>query len=104
MYKLVNIETGETVTMAEEPVVFGGPWGALDENGNPTHEWVEVVPTAEDVRQEKFDAINSEYQPKLAKMRDTLATLQVNGLDETKLKAAYAAMSAAYKAELAAVK
>lgn len=104
MYKLVNTSTGETVTTAEEPVVFGGPWGAVDADGRPTHEWQEVVPTAEDIRQEKFDVINSEYQPKLAKMRDTLATLQMNGLDVTKLKAAYAAMSAAYKAELAAVK
>lgn len=104
MYKLVNIETGETVTMSEEKVQFGGPWGALDKEGNPTHEWQEVVPTADEIKQEKFDAINAEYQPKLAKMRDTLATLQVNSLDTTKLKAAYAAMSAAYKAELAAVK
>ena len=104
MYKLINIETGETVTTSEEKVQFGGPWGALDSEGKPTHEWQEIVPTAEELRQEKFDAINSEYQPKLAKMRDALATLQVNSLDTAKLKAAYAAMSAAYKAELAAVK
>lgn len=104
MYKLVNIATGETVTTAEEKVQFGGPWGELDAEGKPTHEWVEVVPTADDIKQEKFDAINSEYQPKLAKMRDALATLQINGLDTTKLKAAYAAVSAAYKTELAAVK
>ena len=104
MYKLINVSTGETVTMAEEPVVFGGPWGAIDAEGKPTHVWVEVVPTADDIKQGKFDAINAEYQPKLAKMRDTLATLQVNSLDTAKLKAAYAAMSAAYKTELAAVK
>ena len=104
MYKLVCLETGETVTTAEEKVQFGGPWGALDDKGNPTHVWQEVVPTADDIKQGKFYAINSEYQPKLAKMRDALATLQMNGIDTTKLKAAYAAMSAAYKAELAAVK
>ena len=104
MYKLVCLETGETVTTSEEKVQFGGPWGALDTEGKPTHEWVEIVPTADDIKQKKFDEINAEYQPKLQKMRDTLATLQVNSLDTTKLKAAYAAMSAAYKAELAAVK
>ena len=104
MYALKNIETGDVVFTSDNKSVFGGPWGALDAEGKPTHEWVEIVPTADEIKQEKFDAINAEYQPKLAKMRDTLATLQVNSLDTTKLKAAYAAMSAAYKAELAAVK
>ena len=103
MYKLVNIETGETVTTAEAKVQFGGPWGALDAEDKPRHVWEEIIPTVYDLRQEKFGMVNNKYQARLAKMRETLAIMQAQGLDTAALKASYAAAMVAYKAELADV-
>lgn len=62
-YKLIHRDTGEIVTYCDDnTVVFGGPWGAYDEEGKPYYIWVENIPeppTPEQIQKALTDAVQA---------------------------------------------
>jgi hypothetical protein len=64
LYKLVHKDTGEIATYGDDnTVIFGGPWGRYDDEGNPYYIWVENLPAPEELKAEKINALNAEYIP-----------------------------------------
>ena len=58
------------------------------------------VPTAEELRQQRFAEVNWEYQDKLRKLRDTINALEAQGKSTDKIKAQYTQVIDDYKTAL----
>lgn len=62
-YKLVcttgghNYSAGQVLTQSSEKHTYGGPWGVMQQEGSA--EWVENVPTAEEIAQSTLSALES---------------------------------------------
>ena len=59
--------------------------------------------TAEEIKKQKYNEINWQYQDKLRKLRDSLAALTLQGLATDKIKEEYTLVMIAYKDALLAV-
>jgi hypothetical protein len=62
-YKLIEVTTGNAVTYGDDnTVIFGGPWGACDEQGNPLYVWTDNIPDEVEVIAESNALIKTQIE------------------------------------------
>ena len=94
----ITFGNGEPVDWTKFEYDGNGGLTALPEPEPPAP----YVPTADELRRQRFAQVNMEYQDKQRKLRETLELLIAQNLPTDKVKTRYAATVAEYKAALVA--